>query len=506
MSPSDSEADNERGAADAATTEECPMRGHTVEKIGGTSMSRVDEVFENILVGDRGADELYGRIFVVSAYGGMTDLLLEHKKSGDAGVFALFSEGESEWLWSDALTRVCEKMCEKNAEMFEDEDYRQAADQFIRERIEGARSCLMDLQRLCSYGHFQLEQHLMTVREMLAAIGEAHSAYNTALLLKKRGVNGRFVDLTGWREDVLLPLDAKIEHAFSDVDLDSELCIVPGYAKCEEGLVRLYDRGYSEITMSRIAVITGACEAIIHKEYHLSSADPKVVGSDKVSPIGRTNYDVADQLSNLGMEAIHPRAAKGMRQNGIRLRVKNTFEPEHAGTLIDGDYRSDKPCVEIIAGKKGVIAVEVFDQDMVGATGYDTEILGLMERFKIPVITKDVNANTITHYVDASLKKVKRLTRFIEERYPSAMIAVRRVALVSAIGSDLDVPGLLAHCVQELSRADINILAIHQNMRAVDVQFVLEEDDYERAVRALHECVIEKIEDPGDIARLIRVA
>lgn len=482
------------------------MGSHTVEKIGGTSMSRVDEVFDNILVGDRTGADLYGRIFVVSAYGGMTDLLLEHKKSGDAGVFALFSEGEKAWMWSDALTRVAEKMCEKNAEMFEDAQIRQQADRFIRERIEGARSCLMDLQRLCSYGHFQLEQHLLTVREMLAAIGEAHSAHNTALLLRQRGVKARFVDLTGWREDRLERLDEKIENAFDDIDLSTELAIVPGYAKCEEGMVKLYDRGYSEITMARVAIITGAHEAIIHKEYHLSSADPKVVGADRVEPIGRTNYDVADQLSNLGMEAIHPRAAKGLRQNGIALRVKNTFEPEHAGTLIDSEYRSESPCVEIVAGRKDVIAVEVFDQDMVGAPGYDSEILELMARFRIATVTKDVNANTITHYVDASLKKVKRLTRVLEERYPSAEIEVRRVALVSAIGSDLDVPGLLAHCVQELARAGINILAVHQNMRAVDIQFLLRDADYEAAVRALHECVIEKVEGPKDLARLMQVA
>ena len=482
------------------------MQGHTVEKIGGTSMSRVTEVFDNVLIGDRTGDARYNRIFVVSAYGGMTDQLLEHKKSSDAGVYALFSEGQSEWTWSDALTRVADRMCEKNAEMFADEDNRHAADQFIRERIEGARSCLMDLQRLCSYGHFQLEQHLLTVREMLAAIGEAHSAYNTALLLNERGVRASFVDLTGWREEELLPLDEKIRAAFANIDLSAELAIVPGYAKCEEGMIRLYDRGYSEITMARIGVITGAREAIIHKEYHLSSADPKVVGADKVTPIGRTNYDVTDQLSNIGMEAIHPRAAKGLRQNGIPLRVKNTFEPEHQGTLIDGDYRSDSPCVEIVAGRKGMIAVEVFDQDMVGATGYDTAILNLMERYRIPVVTKDVNANTITHYVDASLKKVKRLTREIEEKYPSAMVAVKRVSMVSAIGSDLDVPGLLAHCVQELSRAGISILAIHQNMRAVDIQFLLEDGDYERGVRALHECVIEKLDAPEDIARIVDVA
>jgi len=56
------------------------------------------------------------------------------------------------------------------------------------------------------------------------------------------------------------------------------------------------------------------------------------------------------------MEAIHPRAAKGLRQNNIPLRVKNTFESDYSGTLIAGDYTCDTSCVEIIAGCKGVYA------------------------------------------------------------------------------------------------------------------------------------------------------
>src|SRR5690606_23534463 len=124
---------------------------------------------------------------------------------------------------------------------------------------------------------------------------------------------------------------------------------------------------------------------------------------EKVKPIGRTNYDVADQLSNLGMEAIHPKAAKGLRQCGIPLRVKNAFEPEHEGTLIDSAYKSDTPCVEIIAGRKGVFAIEFFDQDMVGSSGYDAKLLGFLDQFKIKILAKDVNANTITHFVAGSL-------------------------------------------------------------------------------------------------------
>jgi aspartate kinase len=60
---------------------------HTVEKIGGTSMSRVRELLDTLFIRNREGAALYGRIFVVSAFGGITNLLLEHKKSGAPGVY-----------------------------------------------------------------------------------------------------------------------------------------------------------------------------------------------------------------------------------------------------------------------------------------------------------------------------------------------------------------------------------------------------------------------------------
>src|SRR3546814_20891811 len=86
----------------------------------------------------------------------------------------------------------------------------------------------------------------------------------------------------------------------------------------------------------------------MHNECDRSSADPKLGGADSARKIGRTNYDVADQLANLGMEAIHPGAGRGLRQSGIPLRVRNSFDREDAGTLVHGDYVPDVPRVEIV--------------------------------------------------------------------------------------------------------------------------------------------------------------
>ncbi|CAH0990852.1 Aspartate kinase Ask_Ect [Sinobacterium norvegicum] len=467
------------------------MNQHTVEKIGGTSMSNYVAIRDNIVMQPVNGD-LYQRVFVVSAYGGITDLLLEHKKDGLPGIYGLFRASQSDESWKTALSELRQRLHDINLSLFEDTELLVEANLFIDERLDDAERCLLDLQHLCGHGHFALEAHLLTVREMLASIGEAHSAYNTAKLLQRDNVNAVFVDLSGWNTNQHLPLDERILVSLKDIDYSSQLPIVTGYTHSADGLMASFDRGYSEMTFSRIAVLTEAREAIIHKEYHLSSADPRLVGESQAVPIGRTNYDVADQLANLGMEAIHPKAAKGMRQQSIPLRVKNTFEPEHTGTLITDDYVSSTPRVEIIAGCKGVYALELFDQEMMGSVDqYDRDILATIKQYKGDIITKDINANTITHYLSTNLKTVKRIQGALERIYPEAEYSVRKVAIISAIGSNMKVPGLLAQAVSAIAATNISVLAMHQSMRQVDMQFVLEEDDYDQAVQSLHKALVE---------------
>lgn len=480
-------SDNQNGDDNAAPE----YAAHTVQKIGGTSMSAIDTVLGNIVIGNREGADLYNRVFVVSAYGGMTDLLLEHKKTGEPGVYALYAGAENEWAWGDALTRAGAAMREKNREVLDDPSDLALADRFVEERVEGVRSCLMDLRRLCSFGHFKLPEHLLTVREMLSGIGEAQSAHNLALRLRREGVNAVFVDLTGWRESETRTLQQRIAEAFDTIDLSRQLPIVTGYAQCEEGLVGLYGRGYSEITFSTIAVASGAREAIIHKEFHLSSADPKLVGTEAVRQIAETNYDVADQLSNMGMEAIHPSAAKGLRQACIPLRIMNTFEPEDPGAVIRGDLEATAPAVEMITGLKNVYAFEFFEQDMVGVKGYDAAILETLKRHKARIVTKTSNANSITHFLKGSAKAVKRVEQDLNERFPAASISSRNVAVVSIIGRDLRLPALGARVLGALAEAGIEPLGFNDLMRKVDMQVIVEDGDHDACIRALHKALIE---------------
>lgn len=463
---------------------------HTVEKIGGTSMDRIDELRDTLIVGDRKPEDLYGRVFVVSAFGGITNLLLEHKKTGEPGAYAAFASDDNDHGWHDRLDRVAEAMTAAHTRVLDNPADIERADAFVHDRMLGARNCLIDLQRLCSYGHFRLSQNMGQTRELLAGLGESHSAFVTSLMLQRAGVNARFIDLSGWCDEGDLSLEERITGAMEGVDVTTEMPIVTGYAQCAEGLMGEFDRGYSEVTFSRLAALTGAREAIIHKEFHLSSADPNLVGANAVKKLGRTNYDVADQLSNLGMEAIHPKAAKTLRQADVPLRVTNAFEPADPGTLID-DQPAETAAVEIVTGLD-LFALEVFEQDMVGVKGYDSAILEVLTRHNVRIVSKVSNANTITHYVDTSMKVLRRVERDLAKLYPSADISSRAIAMAAVIGRDLSGLSVLTRGLQSIAAAGLEAIGATQGPRHVDVQFILERDALKPAIAALHGALVEE--------------
>ena len=463
---------------------------HTVEKIGGTSMSRFGEVMKNVIVGSRSNDELYNRILVVSAYGGITNALLEDKKTGAPGVYARFAASAEDWV--DHLEGVREMMRSSNRS-FEDIGLIQdEADAFVDERIDGIRTCLQDLMRVRSYGHMLPENYLPASREMLSAAGEAHSAFNSARILQANGIQARFVDLTCWKQTDILSLDDAILRGMKGVDIAAELPVATGYVKCDMGIMTHFDRGYSEYTFSKLCVLTDAREGIIHKEYHLCTGDPVLVGPDRARVIGNTNFDIADQMSDMNMEAVHARAAKELQLHNIPLRVKNAFEPEHPGTLISADYISPVAKVEMVCGREDLLAIEVFDSDMVGQAGYDHRLLTAFVEHGLSYIAKSTNANTITHYVPERSSRKDECLEMLRLEFPEADITTRPVAIISVLGTNLPFPGILRDACGALCDVGVDILGINQATHRVSIQIVVAREQAEAAQLALHARLVEQ--------------
>jgi aspartate kinase len=252
-----------------------------------------------------------------------------------------------------------------------------------------------------------------------------------------------------------------------------------------------YDRGYSEITFSYIAAVTEAREGIIHKEYHLSSGDPVLIGPDKVKVIGDTNFDIADEMSDMAVEAIHSKASKVMETKSVPIRVKNAFDPRHPGTLISLNYVSPVPKVEMICGREDLLALEVYDPDMVGQAGYDHRLLGAIEKFGISYVAKNTNSNAITHCIPQKNIKVDALIAEIKSVFPAAEVVAKPVAIVALLGSNMKGTQFLARAASALDRAGIHVLATNHGMRQVSLQFILERADSDKAQLVLHKEFVE---------------
>lgn len=215
-----------------------------------------------------------------------------------------------------------------------------------------------------------------------------------------------------------------------------------------------------------------------------SSADPKIVGVDKAIVVGRTNYDVADQLADIGMEAIHPNASKPLEMAGINLRIKNTFEPDHPGTVISNDYIGPQAKIEIIAGSDKIVVLEIHDTSMVGEPGFDLEIMKKFKKYNISYIMKTTNANSISLVIwQADLDESLRAELEVEYR----TVTFQEAAIVCVIGSNIAMPRILARAANALAKNDINIKCVSQSLRQVNMQFVIDREKYVKAIVCLNE-------------------
>ena len=449
-----------------------------VEKIGGTSMTRFNEVIDNIIL--RNSGDIYGRIYVVSAYAGVTNDFLEHKKTGEPGIYKLFKDQEN---YPPKMLRLAERLFEMNRGLVDAGLDLETANNFIGDRIDLSINILRSMDNVLASGYVSRRELLLAARELLASLGEMHSAFNSANILQNRGYDATFVDLSGWEDGRQLTIDQRIKDSFEEIDPSRTICFATGYTKGTEGIMREFDRGYSEVTFSKVAVLLEASEAIIHKEYHLCSGDPLLIGEDKAHPVCNTNYDVADQLADVGMEAIHPKASKPLEIAAIPIRVKNTFDPDHPGTLISKDFVAPESKVEIVTGSNQVLCLEVHDTRMVGEVGFDQKIMEIFARHKVSYISKMTNANTIDMIIyerDCSNPLINELQSRFED------ILTHQVAIVCAIGSNIATPGIMATAAQALAGENINILAVSQTTRQTNMQFIVNRDAFAAAQRALH--------------------
>ncbi|MCI7644587.1 MAG: ACT domain-containing protein, partial [Lentisphaeria bacterium] len=95
-------------------------------------------------------------------------------------------------------------------------------------------------------------------------------------------------------------------------------------------------------------------------------------------------------------------------------------------------------------------------------------------------------------YIPERVKNLANCLHEIEMDCPGAQINTHKIAIVAVIGTNMKIPGFLSRAANALAKAGINILALDQCMRQVNMQFMVEREHFKEAQIVLHREFVEK--------------
>src|SRR5207253_5591953 len=91
-------------------------------------------------------------------------------------------------------------------------------------------------------------------------------------------------------------------------------------------------------------------------------------------------------LSHFGAKVIYPPTIHPVMSKGIPIRIKNTFDPAHHGTLIESESRSDGNIISGISSIDKISVLNLEGSGMVGIPGFSKRLFGALSRAEINVI------------------------------------------------------------------------------------------------------------------------
>jgi len=272
----------------------------------------------------------------------------------------------------------------------------------------------------------------------------------------------------------------------------SQVLVVAGFqGVTPEGEVTTLGRGGSDTTAVALAAAIGAAECDIYTDVDgIYTTDPNVVKEARL--VERLSYEEVVEMARLGAQVIHPRAVELARQYKINLRIRNTFKPEHPGTLIDaGENMEIYRTISGIAIDKDQARVAILDvPDKPGVAGKIMQSLAdnhividmIMQAFHP---TSGVNSLTFTVHQQDLPQTIATLEKLKDSVGAKEVLADSDIAKVSLIGAGMaGQPGIAARLFTILGEASVNIKMIATS--EMKLTCVVGKQDAEKAAKIIH--------------------
>lgn len=450
-------------------------------KFGGTSVGSIASIqtLLNILKNEQGEKP----VVVLSAMSGVTNLLVSMAEGAAQGVD-----------FAPSLTELEKRHFEVVKALLDIQHQNPA---FTRLKIN-----FNQLEELLQ-GVLTLKELTPKTRDLVLSFGERCSTLMVSKIAAQHFPEAVFVDASE-----LVKTDSSFGNAKVNMELTEQLIrgfynenkgkmlFVTGFiASNDAGQVTTLGRGGSDYTAAIFGSALNASEIDIWTDVNgMMTADPRMV--KKAFPLPELTYTEAMELSYFGAKVIYPPTMIPAFLKKIPIVIKNTFEPDFPGTVIQHDCKASNLPIKGISSINSISILNLEGSGMVGKSGFSGRLFSLLarEQINIILITQSSSEHSITFAVQpGDAEKAKAL---IEQEFELELLANKlespeieaNLAVLAVVGENMkQTPGVSGKLFHALGRNGVNVRAIAQGSSEYNISVIISSHDLAKALNAVHD-------------------
>ena len=452
-----------------------------VLKFGGTSVGSVESILNVKQIVSSRKESV---IVVVSALGGVTDMLLMTSSQAEKG-----DEG-----FRDSFEAIRKRHLDMVESIFEASDPRKAK---LVADIEARHSELKSLYE----GVYTLKVLPEKTKCQIVSFGERISSmivstlidgavlYDSLKFIKSVAIEGK----NALDSEIT---DRLVKEAFAGIESRSEVAVVPGFISTDSsnGNITNLGRGGSDYTASIIAASLDAeCLEIWTDVDGFMTADPRIIKTSYV--IDELSFSDAMELCNFGAKVIYPPAIYPVCAKDIPVLIKNTFNPSAKGTVIRQNSQSAKT-VTGISSINDTCLITVAGTSMAGIIGVNSRIFRVLADNCISVFLVSQSSSETHISLGISDKQADLACKVLDNEFAHEIAEgsmapvqlMRDLATVAIVGEKMKSnAGIAGKLFSVLGRNGISIIAAAQGTEERNISFVVDKKFLRKSLNVIHD-------------------
>ena len=450
-------------------------------KFGGTSVGSVNSILNLKSIVENAAKE-DDIIVVVSALGGITDRLIKTANMAVQGDSSFNDEFQEIVARHHELVNAIIPCNEKRTELLKEVDMLLGELNNIYQGLALINNLAPKSEAtIVSYGE-RISSRIVT------ALIDGAVRFNARKFIKTENKHGKYILASEETERLI--------HGCFDGNRE-RIIVVPGFIaqdKESEEITNL-GRGGSDYTAAIIAATLNADSLEIWTDVDgFMTADPRVINN--AYTIKHLSYVEATELCNFGAKVVYPPTIYPVFKANIPIKIKNTFNPEGEGTIIDANSEDEGRLIKGISSINDTDLLTVQGLGMVGVVGVNHRIFRALANADISVFlvaqASSENSTSLGLRHADSAKACEVLNKEFEKEISMGLMenvrATGDLSTVAIVGENMrHNAGIIGKLFQTLGRNGINVIACAQGGQEMNISFVIKADLLRKTLNVIHD-------------------